>query len=64
MRKTEAMTLEEMESISGGFSAHEAEIIFAKVKCPVYGCSFECSSFGELNVHMRTCHNNHIRKQL
>ena len=34
----------------------EAEIMFAKVKCPVQGCGFECSSFGELNVHMRGHH--------
>ena len=46
MLNTEAMTLEEMGNISGGFSAHEAEIMFAAVKCPVYGCHFECSSFG------------------
>ena len=27
-----------------------------KVKCPVSACNFECSTFGEMNRHMRTVH--------
>lgn len=50
-----------MGKIAGGVSVHEAEIMFAVVKCPVQGCSFECSSFGELNVHMRKQHAGELR---
>ena len=58
----ELLSMDELEKVSGGMSAGEHAVLFSSVKCPVNGCGFECSSFGELNVHMRTCHTDRIRK--
>lgn len=38
-----------LESVAGGLP-------YMDVKCPVAGCGFECNTFGEMNMHMRTAH--------
>lgn len=55
MKDLEFIPLDDLAEISGGLTRDE-QIRFASVKCPVQGCGFECSSFGELNAHMRNCH--------
>ncbi len=38
-----------LESVAGGLP-------YMGAKCPVEGCGFECSTLGELNMHVRTVH--------
>ena len=57
MEEMDALSLESLEGITGGLTSEE-QIRFVSVKCPVAGCGFTCSSFGELNIHMRECHKN------
>ena len=57
-----ALSVESLASVTGGVHTPEENIImFAKVKCPVPDCMYECNSFGELNSHMRECHPYRIR---
>lgn len=55
MKDFESLPLDSLEDITGGLTPEE-QIRFAGVKCSVPGCGFTCSSFGELNIHMRKCH--------
>ncbi len=60
MKDFESLPLESLEDITGGLTREE-QIRFVSVKCPVAGCGFTCSSFGELNIHMRDCHRNNAK---
>ena len=56
MKDIEAIPLDDLAEISGGLTRSEEQIRFRSVKCPVAGCDFTCSTFGDMNVHMRNCH--------
>ena len=45
-----------LANYSGGFSSGLSNFMRLKVHCPVEGCSFECNTFGEMNVHMKNKH--------
>ena len=45
-----------LKNYSGGVGTGFNDLTRLKVKCPVDGCSFECNTFGEMNVHIRQTH--------
>ncbi len=45
-----------LKNYSGGVGAGLNDLTRLKVKCPVASCSFECNTFGEMNIHIRSTH--------
>ncbi|MBQ7578112.1 MAG: hypothetical protein IJT21_07605 [Synergistaceae bacterium] len=47
------LTEDNLLNINGGINGGLDRM---RVQCPVDGCNFECNTFHEMNIHMRTNH--------
>lgn len=50
---------DELNDIAGGMGGEfssNIDLPRLRVRCPVPGCGFDCGTFADMNIHMRTCH--------